>query len=197
MQDSKYPSTPKRFRVVDKERSIVSLPVDFDWFITGEPYDLEFPKDDSSLPLSDFQEYKNDFIINSSSVKNDVNGKEICEHDIIRGTLNDEAASGTVICLEKGFFVDVNGQYYELGSFNFPEVVGNIYESVDESELDEITEARKTGLVEFTNWTHSGDCPFVLNDQDDWRMEDWGKDRLRSYSTRDVVDYYYTNVLNK
>ena len=51
-----------QIQITDLETGSKAKPVDIDWLLTGEPYDLEFENGDS-LPLSDFREYRKEYRI--------------------------------------------------------------------------------------------------------------------------------------
>ena len=50
-----------------------------------------------------------------------------------------------------------------------------------------------TSAVDFMNWTMTGDCLFIANDEDSWNDNDWDINR-KTYTTQEVYNYWVGNI---
>jgi uncharacterized phage protein (TIGR01671 family) len=103
-----------KFRAWDKEEKIMSEGHPFSWFITGDNTDMEFPKNDESLPLTDLRKYLDDFVFMEGIGLKDKNEKEIYCGDYIKDT--------------EGRIWEVYWDETFAGFRYLCEVIGNIYE---------------------------------------------------------------------
>ena len=78
----------KKYRVWDREEKIISEGLPFEWFLTGEPGDMEFPSTGESLPLKDFIFFRDHFEMMDFTGLQDKNKKDVYDGDICRTDVN-------------------------------------------------------------------------------------------------------------